>query len=150
MKAILQSARIAPKKANIIVKMVRGMPVEAAITLLENTHKKGARFVEKLIKSAMANASHNDKQDVSQLVVKTIFVTQGQGMRRGVPMARGRVRPMTKFFSHIRLELGVKDQEEKKTKKASAKASASVDSKPAKKKETAKKDSSSSASSHSS
>lgn len=144
MKAHLRSARIAPKKANIIAKMVRGMPVEAAVILLERTHKKGARYVEKLLKSAMANASHNDRQDVSQLVVKMISVTQGQGMRRGVPMARGRVRPMTKFFSHIRLELGVKDQES--APKASAKPKKSVASRPAANKKAAPASDSSSSS----
>lgn len=146
MKAILRSARIAPKKANIIVRLVRGMPVEKALILLEHTHKKGARFVEELLKSAMANASHNDKQDVSQLIVKQIFVTQAQGLRRGVPMARGRMRPMRKFMSHIRLELGVRTPDEEKPAKSSKKKTAAVES--ASEKKTSKK--STSSSSHSS
>lgn len=145
MKAYLQSARIAPKKANIIAQLVRGMPVEQAMILLEHTHKKGARMVEQLLKSAMANASHNDKQDVSQLVIKTIFVNQAQGLRRGVPMARGRMRPMKKFMSHISLELGVASQMEEA--KTSRKTKKTVESASAKK--TTKKKSESS-SSHSS
>ena len=83
MKALVQSVRIAPKKANLIAKLVRGMPVLEAI---------------------------------SALMVKTIVVNQGAAYRRGVPMARGRVRPMKKFLSHISVTLGViQDEAEKKT-----------------------------------
>lgn len=107
MKAYLHSARIAPKKANIVAALVRGMPVEAALTQLEKTNKKAARLIEKLIASAAANAVHNDKQSRSQLTVQSIVVNQGMGYRRGVPMARGRIRPMRKFLSHIEVTLGL-------------------------------------------
>ena len=133
MKASLRSARIAPKKANLIARMVRGMPVMDAIDLMERTHKKGARMIEDLLKSAVANASHNDKQDPGSLEVRTIIVNQGAGYRRGVPMARGRIRPMIKFLSHIDVVLGVRvrdsgDSREsgesgEKKKKAASKAS---------------------------
>ncbi len=136
MKAILRSARIAPKKANIIAQLVRGMPVEAALTLLERTHKKAARLVEELLKSAMANASHNDKQNVSHLKIKTIVVNQGQALRRGVPMARGRMRPMKKFMSHITLELGVVTPDEPKASKKKTKAVQSASAKPTPAKKT--------------
>ena len=122
MTAYLRSARIAPKKANIIAKMVRGMPVGEAISSLSRTNKKGARMVEQLVKSAVANAEHNDKQDSSKLVIKTIVVNQSLGYRRGVPMARGRMRPMTKFLSHISLTLGVAGEETKASKKSAPKA----------------------------
>lgn len=115
MKAHLRSVRIAPKKANIIAKMVRGMPVHGAMEALRRTHKKGARMVEQLLRSAMANASHNDQQTASQLVIKTIVVNQATGYRRGVPMSRGRVRPMTKFLSHISLTLGIADTTDQPT-----------------------------------
>lgn len=129
MKAYLRSVRIAPKKANIIAKMVRGMPVGEAIYALGRTNKKGARMVEQLVKSAIANAEHNDKQDSSNLVIKTIVVNQSMGYRRGIPMARGRTRPITKFLSHISVTLGVDGAEpEKKTKKAAPKAEKSAKS----------------------
>ena len=126
MKAHLYSARIAPKKANLIAALVRGLTVEEAITQLEKTNKKGARLLEKLIASAAANAVHNDKQVRSQLIVRSVVVNQGMGMRRGVPMARGRIRPMKKFLSHISVTLGLLG-DEVATKKVS-KASQSVDS----------------------
>lgn len=119
MKAYLRSARIAPKKANLIAMMVRGMRVEDALTALSRTHKKGARMVEDLLKSAVANAEHNDKQHKSHLMIKSIIVNQGTAYSRGVPMARGRMRPMQKFLSHISITLGIAEgvHEEKMNEK---------------------------------
>jgi large subunit ribosomal protein L22 len=124
MKAYLRSARIAPKKANLIAMMVRGMRVDEALVALSRTHKKGARMVEVLVKSAVANAQHNDKQKAGNLMIKTIIVNQGTPMRRGTPMARGRMRPMNKFMSHITLALGIAEgvHAEKMDKKEAAKA----------------------------
>jgi large subunit ribosomal protein L22 len=124
MRAILRSARIAPKKANIVAMMVRGMPVSEAIDLLGRTHKKAARLIEKLLASAAANARHNFKQDSGELVVRTIVVNQGQALLRGTPMARGRMRPMSKFLSHITITLGYAGEQEKTNKKAAPKAAA--------------------------
>jgi large subunit ribosomal protein L22 len=117
MKAYLRSARIAPKKANIVAKMVRGMPVGEAMVLLSRTHKKSARLIEGVLQSAIANARHNDKQHPTDLIVKTIIVNQSLGYDRGVPMARGRIRPMTKFLSHISITLGIGDGKSEKTEK---------------------------------
>ncbi len=122
MKAYLHSVRIAPKKANIIARMVRGMSVPDAVEALRRTNKKAARLLETLLRSAIANASHNDKQDAQTMIVKTVVVNQGQAYHRGVPMARGRVRPMRKFLSHITLELGFPEIKERKaTKKKTTK-----------------------------
>lgn len=129
MKAYLRSVRLAPKKANLIALLVRGMPVNDALHLLQRTHKKGARLVEELLKSAIANAEHNDKQNRADLIVKTIIVNQGQALRRGTPMARGRMRPLSKFLSHIDLVLGIKDVDSVKSapkKKAAKKAPSST------------------------
>lgn len=106
MHAHLTSVRLAPKKANIVAKMVRGMPVPDAVELLRRTSKKGARLIEGVLLSAMANASHNFKQNSQSMIVKTIIVNQGTAYRRGTPMARGRVRPLRKFMCHISITLG--------------------------------------------
>ena len=113
MKAYANSIRIAPKKANLIAKMVRGMTVPDAVESLRRTNKKAAHIIGDLLRSAIANASHNFKQDPQMMVIKTIVVNQGQAYRRGMPMARGRMRPYRKFLSHITLELGFPDSEEK-------------------------------------
>ena len=139
MKAYLHAVRIAPKKANLIAKMIRGMTAADAMHVLEHTNKKAARILEQLLRSAMANASHNDKQDAQTLVVRSLIVNQGEAYHRGVPMARGRVRPMRKFLSHIELTLGLADMEDdmakgkkgkkrKKGSEASQKADSTVKS----------------------
>lgn len=115
MKATLSSARIAPKKANIIAKMVRGMNVPAAVEALRRTNKKGARLVEKLLLSAMANANHNTKQDPQTMVITSIVVNQGTALRRGMPKARGQMRPYRKFMSHIDITIGYADEVKSKT-----------------------------------
>lgn len=112
MKAFLRSARIAPKKANVIARMVRGMPVPEAQDFLGRTHKKAARLFGDLLASAVANAAHNDRQDPRVLMVKEVVVNQGSAYKRGVPMARGRVRPMQKFLSHLSIRLGHRTEDE--------------------------------------
>ncbi len=114
MKSYLHSVRIAPKKANLIAKMVRGLPVPDAVEQLRLTHKKGARIIEQLLRSAIANASHNDRQDPQTMIVKTIVVNQGMAYRRGMPKARGQQRPFRKFLSHIEIELGFPEQRKAK------------------------------------
>jgi len=111
MKANLRSTRISPKKANLIAKMIRGKSVEEAQHLLERTHKKGARLLQTLLASAVANARENDKQDPQHLLIKTLTVNKAQTYHRGVPMARGRMRSIRKFLSHISLTLGVAHQD---------------------------------------
>jgi len=111
MKALLHSVRIAPKKANLIARMVRGMSVPDAVEALRCTNKKAARMVEELLRSAMANASHNLKQDPQTMVIKEIIVNQGTAYRRGMPKARGQTRPYRKFLSHISLTLGYPEVE---------------------------------------
>lgn len=137
MKASLKSVRIAPKKAQIVAKMIRGKSVQDAMIILERTNKKAARLLEDLLKSAMANASHNENQDPQTMVITSLVVNQAQAYHRGVPMARGRVRSMCKFLSHITLTLGipevkeekeVKEVKEKRETKASPAAKKSVKS----------------------
>jgi large subunit ribosomal protein L22 len=127
MKAMLHSARIAPKKANLIARMVRGLSVPEAMDQLHRTNKKAARMMEMLLRSAIANASHNDRQDAQTMIVKTVVVNQGQAYHRGMPMARGRTRPFRKFLSHISLTLGFPDVEgEEKGKNQKAQGSKKI------------------------
>ena len=136
MKASLRSVRIAPKKANLVAKMVRGMRAADAMEALRRTNKKAARLIEEMLRSAMANASHNAKQDPQTMVIREIVVNQAQSYRRGIPMARGRQRPIRKFMSHISIALGFADEEKsainkkkktmtKKTRVSSASSSSS-------------------------
>src|SRR3989338_6012873 len=113
MKAHLHSYRLAPKKTNLIAGMVRGLPVRHAMDILERTPKKGAQAILGVIRSAVANAVHNDRQHADDLFIRRLLVNQGPAFDRGVPMARGRVRPIKKFTSHIEVVLGVSPRDEK-------------------------------------
>lgn len=125
MHAHLSSARLAPKKANLMAKMVRGLPVPTAVELLRCTHKKSARLFEGVLRSAIANAEHNFKQDPQTMILKTVVVNKGMVYQRGVPMARGRMRPIKKFLCHITITLGYPGAE-KPAKKAKAEAKTST------------------------
>jgi large subunit ribosomal protein L22 len=107
MKAHLRSIRIAPKKANLVAGLIRGVQVRDAVHILKRTPKKAARIIEALLQSAIANAVHNDRQNVDHLIVHKLIVNQAGAHHRGVPMARSRVRPIRKFMSHITMTLSV-------------------------------------------
>ena len=68
-RAIHRWARIAPRKARLVADMVRGMPVNDAVALLENHPKRAAYFFKKVVKSALANASQDLDVDLNSLVV---------------------------------------------------------------------------------
>lgn len=120
MRAFSRSVRISPKKANLVAGIVRGMYVSDALHLLGRTPKRAARILEDLIKSAAANAEHNDRQNIERLVIQSLIVNQAGAHHRGVPMARGRVRPIRKFMSHIEVTLMVAPQEKSETGKEKA------------------------------
>lgn len=105
MKAILRGIRIAPKKANLVAGMVRGLPVDEALSLLKFTPKKGADILYKVIHSAASNAKHNFKQSFDDLVVSRIIVNQGPTLKRSLPISRGRTHPILKKTSHILVEV---------------------------------------------
>lgn len=110
-----------------MAKMIRGQTVPAAMELLRKTGKKSARLFEAVLRSAIANAEHNFKQDPQMMILKEVVVNQGTSYRRGVPMARGRVRPIRKYLCHISLTLGfpeaVKTKEKKVKRTAKSKTS---------------------------
>ncbi len=105
-KAVLRYARISPRKARIVADMIRGKDVEEAFNILRFTPKKGARIIEKLLKSAVANAEASpDIEDVDALYIKSIYVDQGPMLKRIRPRAMGRAYLIRKRLSHITIEL---------------------------------------------
>ena len=97
---------MAPKKINVIAALVRRRSVPDALSLLSRLPKKGASLLSTLIGSAAANAERVS-QDRSTLFIKHLLVQKGPGLRRFIPMARGRARPIDKWTSHVTVELGV-------------------------------------------
>lgn len=117
MKAILRSAKITPKKANLIAGMVRTKPVKESLEILKYTPKKAAQILHKLLTSAISNAISNFKQDEASLTVKEIVITKGPTFKRGVPVSRGRVYPILKRTSNITITLEVSEETAKKPAK---------------------------------
>ena len=90
MKAIVSNVRISPKKLNVIAYIVREMDAKQALDTLRFMPKKGADILYKVIASAVANATHNDGQELENLRIGSVVVTQGVVYRRHNPISRGR------------------------------------------------------------
>ena len=110
MKASATHIRISPRKVRMVVDTVRGKSVSQALSILGFTRKKAALPVQKLLKSAVANAVENDGiNDVETLVIDRIMVDEGPTLKRYMPRARGRATPIRKRTSHIRIMLRERD-----------------------------------------
>jgi len=106
MKASATHIRISPRKVRMVVDTVRGKSVSQALSILGFTRKKAALPVQKLLRSAVANAVENDGiNDVETLVIDRIMVDEGPTLKRYMPRARGRATPIRKRTSHIRVIL---------------------------------------------
>lgn len=132
MKAIARSIRITSKKLNLIAGMVRTKDVTTAMNVLKFTPKKGANILRKIVQSAVANAENNFKQDAQNLFVKEIIVTEGASLKRSVPISRGRVHPIKKRTAHATVILGVRENAEMKSPKATEGTKATKTTKKAK------------------
>ena len=99
------SVRLAPRKARIIVDMIRSLEVIDALSILRYTNKRGAVIIEKLIESALSNIESKGGQDVDDLVVGRAWVNEGPTLRRYMPRAQGRATRIRKRTCHIHIEL---------------------------------------------
>lgn len=108
MIARARQIRIAPRKARLVVDLVRGKPVDEALTILTFTRKKAAKVVKDLIQSAVANASDKGGVDIDNLFVKTITVDGGTTMKRFRSAPMGRAHPISKRSCHINVSLAEK------------------------------------------
>ncbi len=99
-KAQAKYIRIAPRKVQVIIPAIKGRKVEDAISILQFMPRKGARILQKVLHSAVANAEQN-KVDIDTLVVKTVLIDGGPTLKRFMPRAMGRAYPILKRTSHI-------------------------------------------------
>ena len=108
-KAIQRFVRITPRKCNQVLGLIRGQSVEQASTLLEFTPKMGARIIQKVLKSAVANALHEGKVRIEDLYVKEAVVGAGPTLKRWLPRAQGRATPLLKRMSHVSVTVATKE-----------------------------------------
>ena len=107
-QAILRGVHLSAQKGRLVADMVRGKPVEQALSILAFSPKKASKIVKKVLESAIANAEHNDGADVDELKVKTNHVEKGTSMRRFHARAKGRGCKIEKQTCHIFVTVGDK------------------------------------------
>ena len=100
-RAISKDTGIPPRKARLLVDMVRGKRVEEALSMLQFTPSPSARVVAKAIKSAAANAENTMQMLSSELRIVEIYADEARTLKRFRPRSRGRVSPILKRSSHI-------------------------------------------------
>jgi large subunit ribosomal protein L22 len=104
-KAILKYARITPRKARRVVDLIRYQSAGDALVFLRHMPYRGAKFVEKVLKSAMANAEQKKAVNPEEMKIVMAVVDQGPVMKRVEPRAMGRANIIRKRTSHITLVL---------------------------------------------
>ena len=93
--------RIAPRKLRIVMNLIRGKKVSEAFAILKFTPKVGSEVVEKVLRSAVANAEHNNDMNVDNLFVSSCYVDQGPTLKRIHPRSRGQAFKILKHSSHV-------------------------------------------------
>lgn len=102
-KAVLNYTRISPRKVGLVLDLIRNKPVDLAAAILQHTPKAACEDLQKLLKSAVANAENNFNMDRSNLYVSECFVTPGPILKRVRPGPKGRAFRILKRTSHITL-----------------------------------------------
>ncbi len=100
-RAISKNVRITPRKARLVMDLVRGKSVKEALGLLVNTNRAASEPVSKLIKSAAANAINNFGMDEDSLYIAQIWANDGLRMKRYLPRAKGSASGLVKRNSHL-------------------------------------------------
>ena len=100
-KATGRTVLIAPRKARLVVNLVRGKDVSDAMAILNNLNKKSARLTKKVLVSAVANAENNFKMDKNNLYVKEAYINDGPIMKRRRIGSRSHIDRHDKKTSHI-------------------------------------------------
>lgn len=109
-RAVARHIRISPRKARQVVDLIRNKDVDEAITILRFTPKAGSPIVEKVLRSAIANAENNHDMDVDSLYVAECYVDEGPTLKRIRPRARGMADRIRKRTSHITVILREKEE----------------------------------------
>ena len=108
-KAVLKYTRISPRKVEIVLDLIRNKPVDLAMAILKHTPKAACEDLEKLLKSAIANAENNFNMDRNNLYVAECYVCPGPMLKRIRPRAQGRAYRILKRTSHVTLVVKEKE-----------------------------------------
>jgi len=104
-RATLRYARISSRKVKIVADLIRGKKVDEALAIVKFTPKASSEILEKLLKSAIANAENNHGMNRGNLIVSEIYANQGPTLKRIRPAAKGSAVRIRKRTSHITIVL---------------------------------------------
>ena len=107
--ATLKYARISSRKVKIVADLIRGKSADEALAIVKFTPKASSAIIEKLLKSAIANAENNHGMKSNKLYVDQIYANQGPTLRRIRPAAKGSAVRIRKRTSHITIVLKERD-----------------------------------------
>lgn len=107
--ATLKYARISSRKVKIVADLIRGKDADEALAIVKFTPKASSKIIEKLLKSAIANAENNHGMKHEKLYVAEIYANQGPTLRRIRPAAKGSAVRIRKRTSHITIVLKERD-----------------------------------------
>ncbi len=115
-RAIARNIRMSARKVRLVIDQIRGVDVNRAYAVLQFSKKAAAEPVDKVLRSAVANAVYKADQDgelldVDELIVKEAFVDEGLTLKRYRAAALGRAAPIRKRMSHITVVVGTRDKE---------------------------------------
>ena len=108
-RAIAKYVRMSPTKVGVVLNLIRGKDVDEALAIVKFTPKAASEIVEKLLKSAIANAENNHGMKSNKLYVAEIYANQGPTLRRIRPAAKGSAVRIRKRTSHITIVLKERD-----------------------------------------
>ena len=100
-RATAYDVRVTPRKARLVVDLVRGKNVNEALGILANVNKAASPIVAKVVKSAAANAINNFGMEEEKLYIASIYANDGLRMKRFLPRAKGSASGLVKRTSHI-------------------------------------------------
>jgi ribosomal protein L22 len=138
-QAVAKWVRMSPRKARLVVEHIRGRPVPEARTVLAFTQRAAAREIEKVLRSAVANAEANHNLVGDDLVVSSVFVDEGPVMKRWRARARGRAARIRKPTCHITVRLTPAERPPEQKPKAAAAVAEEPKAESAEKKSTPKR-----------
>ena len=107
--ATLKYARISARKVKIVADLIRGKDVDEALAIVKFRPKASSEIIEKLLKSAIANAENNHEMKAENLYVAEIYANQGPTLKRIRPAAKGSAVRIRKRTSHITIVLKERD-----------------------------------------
>jgi large subunit ribosomal protein L22 len=100
-RAVAKDVHISPQKVRLVIDQVRGKRVNEALAILRFLPQGAAREVARVVRSASANAEHNNDMDPEDLVIALAYADEGMKLKRFTARSRGRPGPILKRFSHI-------------------------------------------------